>query len=259
MKNKLVAALFAVIAASLLTTCAWACGGMNHDHGGAGSQGSTSVPAAKTNIAAAALLKPYFAILASLSTDSLDNVATNAAVFVQAVKTELSNYPEVKKGMVESTVDKAKPYAKKGLKIVKRVAPCVKGVADTVEKGFLGDEVTPRSQLEKLLSAAESLENKDVTLQDARNIFGALSDVFVDYLRGNVDSDYAKNFQLYYCGMAKHYWIQNAGENIGNPYLGTQMPECGETVPLFGNTGEKDGEATDKKPPTEAPGNHHGM
>ncbi len=33
-----------------------------------------------------------------------------------------------------------------------------------------------------------------------------------------------------FCPMAKKAWIQPEGE-IGNPYLGQEMPTCGEVVP----------------------------
>ncbi len=33
-----------------------------------------------------------------------------------------------------------------------------------------------------------------------------------------------------FCPMAKKAWIQPAGE-IGNPYLGQEMPSCGEVIP----------------------------
>lgn len=232
--------LFAVIAATMFTTYAWACGGMDHNHGNAGAQSSPGGEATGANVDVDRFLAPYFAIRASLSADRLDNVATNTEVFIQAAEAEFSQYSRDKKGIMENVSGKTKAYAKNRLQVIKRV-PGLKGYYYVVDQAFLSDpETVNRGLLKKMIKAAHRLDKRNISLKDSRNAFGELSDTLVEYLRANTDSDYAEKLQFYYCGMAKHQWVQNVGENIGNPYLGTQMPDCGKTVALFGNADEND-------------------
>lgn len=87
--------------------------------------------------------------------------------------------------------------------------------------------------LNKLMKSSEGLAGKGKSLSGARDAFGYLSDTMVDYMRGNVSLADAAKYQLFYCEMAKHNWLQNAGEKIGNPYYGKSMADCGEKQGLF--------------------------
>lgn len=68
------------------------------------------------------------------------------------------------------------------------------------------------------LVAAETMEQRRLALAE-------LTRPLVRY-RGLVEGERGL---VAYCPMAKKAWLQPAGE-IGNPYMGQRMPDCGEVV-----------------------------
>lgn len=90
------------------------------------------------------------------------------------------------------------------------------------------DLSTLLSKMKKTSQQIASSKSIDV----ARDSFGKLSDMLVDYATSYISSSDAGKYQLFYCGMAEHYWFQKSGEEIGNPYYGKQMPGCGEKTNL---------------------------
>ncbi len=62
-------------------------------------------------------------------------------------------------------------------------------------------------------------------LATAREAFSELSKVLVRY-RSKVEGERPA---VLYCAMATQSWLQPAGE-VGNPYYGQSMPNCGEVV-----------------------------
>ncbi|HEY5298904.1 MAG TPA: DUF3347 domain-containing protein [Verrucomicrobiae bacterium] len=100
----------------------------------------------------------------------------------------------------------------------------LKGVADeanAIAKAVQGDSM---KMLPTVVGAeAESLA-KASDLKSARAAFKPLSDSLIKYLADH----HAKNSYVeVYCPMAKASWLQ-ADKNINNPYLGKEMPGCGE-------------------------------
>lgn len=70
---------------------------------------------------------------------------------------------------------------------------------------------------------AETLA-KASDLKSARTAFKALSNSLIKYL----DEHHVKNAYVeIYCPMARASWLQ-ADRNVNNPYLGKEMPTCGE-------------------------------
>jgi len=86
------------------------------------------------------------------------------------------------------------------------------------------DTATFEVALEEIRSAASDLSATD-GLASAREHFFALTRPMARYrkLSGDQSSIVA------YCSMAQKAWIQPDGE-LGNPYMGQQMPKCGEVV-----------------------------
>ena len=86
------------------------------------------------------------------------------------------------------------------------------------------DTATFEAALEEIRSAASDLSATD-GLASAREHFFALARPMARYrkLSGDQSSIVA------YCSMAQKAWIQPDGE-LGNPYMGQQMPKCGEVV-----------------------------
>ena len=72
-------------------------------------------------------------------------------------------------------------------------------------------------------SAMNLAETSD--LESAREEFFVLSKPMAKYRKLTGD----QSTVVAYCPMAQKAWIQPAGE-IGNPYLGQEMPTCGEVV-----------------------------
>lgn len=82
--------------------------------------------------------------------------------------------------------------------------------------------------LETLAKNADHFTMKGLGIDHYREHFGKLSDLLVSWVQSNVSATDAEKYQLYYCGMQQHYWLQKTGGKIGNPYYGTAMPTCGE-------------------------------
>ena len=86
------------------------------------------------------------------------------------------------------------------------------------------DTVTFEAALEEIQQAASDLSSAD-GLASTREHFFALTRPMARYRKLSGD----QSFIVAYCSMAQKAWIQPAGE-IGNPYMGQQMPKCGEVV-----------------------------
>ena len=86
------------------------------------------------------------------------------------------------------------------------------------------DVATFKEALQEIQSASSDLSAAG-DLASAREQFFALTKPMVRYrkLSGDQTSIVA------YCPMTQKAWIQPKGE-IGNPYMGQQMPKCGEVV-----------------------------
>jgi hypothetical protein len=100
----------------------------------------------------------------------------------------------------------------------------LKGVpeeANAIVKAVQGDSI--KMLPETAATQAEALA-KGSDLKAARTAFKPLSDSLIKYLAEH----HAKNAYVeVYCPMAKASWLQ-ADKNVNNPYLGQEMPTCGE-------------------------------
>lgn len=96
-------------------------------------------------------------------------------------------------------------------------------IAETVEPCACSAE--ERAASRAVAEAARGVKGTD--LATLREQFGRLSKAMATYLKiAGVDSS-----QLYYCPMAKAYWLQPRTDGASrNPYLGKAMPTCGLKV-----------------------------
>lgn len=108
------------------------------------------------------------------------------------------------------------------------------GIADA-KKGKKPNHYT--DSLSAMKKSVKGFTGKEKDLKGAREAFGGLSESLVAYVRGNVSSTDAAKYQLFYCEMAKHNWIQNAGEKTGNPYYGKSMSSCGDKKAIYAACG----------------------
>jgi len=100
----------------------------------------------------------------------------------------------------------------------------LKGVSDeatAIAKAIQDDEM-------KMLPAVVGTEAEAVAkasdLKSARAAFKPLSDSLIKYL---ADHRVKNAYVEVYCPMAKASWLQ-VGKDVSNPYLGQEMPTCGE-------------------------------
>jgi hypothetical protein len=162
-----------------------------------------------------------------------------------AVRTNACNCPGKEAGKKGATVTMSDPLAKPLLESYLAIRAALASddivgagnaaekLSTALDKGIIAARKDKRCEsymagLEDLSVAAKRMTDKKPDIEGVREKFAALSDEFIKYIGENVATGDAKAYQLYYCGMAKHYWLQKADEKIGNPYYGTAMPGCGE-------------------------------
>lgn len=100
----------------------------------------------------------------------------------------------------------------------------LKGVpeeADAIAKAGQSDSM--KMLPETVATQAEALA-KASDLKSARAAFKPLSDSLIKYL---ADHHVKNAYVEVYCPMARASWLQ-ADKNVNNPYLGQEMPTCGE-------------------------------
>ena len=94
----------------------------------------------------------------------------------------------------------------------------------TLKESGHGDKQLGHGAAAAFASATDQLA-KAKNLEEARRAFGELSDALVE--SGDVTTTGSLN--VAYCPMAKRHWLQT-GNEISNPYYGSQMLRCGEFV-----------------------------
>ena len=104
------------------------------------------------------------------------------------------------------------------------VKDSLKGVSDNaaaIAKAVRGDDM--KMLPSEVAKQADALaQAKD--LKSAREAFKPLSTSLIKYLSDNKAGKGV--YHEVYCPMAKASWLQS-GTDIKNPYLGTEMPNCG--------------------------------
>ena len=93
-----------------------------------------------------------------------------------------------------------------------------------LEKSGHGDNQLGHGAAAAFASATGQLA-KAKNLEEARRAFGELSDALVE----SGDMTTTGSLNVAYCPMAKRHWLQT-GNEISNPYYGSQMLRCGEFV-----------------------------
>jgi hypothetical protein len=132
-----------------------------------------------------------------------------------------SQYEAIRLALLEDSTEGVAEHAKS-------IQDLAKGQLEHFDAGrFIvpdQDIATFEAALQDIQTAASNLSSAG-SLAPARETFFALTKPMVRYrkLSGGQDSVVA------YCPMAQKAWIQPQGE-IGNPYMGQQMPSCGEIV-----------------------------
>ena len=97
--------------------------------------------------------------------------------------------------------------------------------------------LTPKGAKEPMMGAASlaTLQQKELTLEQAREAFTALSGELVPALKAHYpegDGEWA----VYHCDMAPGSWVQavQAEGKPMNPYYGSKMLHCGKKVAVLG-------------------------
>lgn len=87
------------------------------------------------------------------------------------------------------------------------------------------EDAQAKKLLEQVHMAAHRMHGKD--LKQTRELFFELSKPLLAYLNQYYSGD--KTYYRYFCSMAKKAWIQ-PNKDVRNPYLGSEMPTCGELI-----------------------------
>jgi hypothetical protein len=118
-------------------------------------------------------------------------------------------------------------YLKIQTSLAKDSLESVSNNANAMAKAIKSDDMKMLPQ--QIATQATALaEAKD--LKAARNAFKPLSESLIKYL-----ADHKVNSGVYteaYCPMADASWLQ-VGKKISNPYMGKEMPTCGELKRSF--------------------------
>ncbi len=83
-------------------------------------------------------------------------------------------------------------------------------------------------KIDKAATAIATAEDLDI----ARGAFIQLSQGVIAIIRA--DKRLQDKWQLFFCPMVakkQGFWVQPKGEDLANPYMGTQMPGCGSDKP----------------------------
>lgn len=97
----------------------------------------------------------------------------------------------------------------------------ISGDADAIAKAVQGDGM---KMLPETVATEATALAKASDLKAARAAFKPLSDSLIKYL---ADHHIKDAYVEVYCPMEKASWLQ-ADKNVNNPYLGQEMPTCGE-------------------------------
>jgi hypothetical protein len=147
------------------------------------------------------------ALMLAAAAALLCNTAVRAAddpALMEPVKSVLNHYLAIQTNLVSDSIKGMDEHAK-------AIAAAVKG--DTMK--MLPPEVA--KQAETLAQAKD--------LKAAREAFKPLSVSLIKYLAGKKAGKGV--YHEVYCPMAEASWLQ-MGKDIRNPYMGKEMPDCGE-------------------------------
>lgn len=81
------------------------------------------------------------------------------------------------------------------------------------------------------IAAAATVMARAGDIAAARDALGPLSDAVIARVRADGSTEAVADLRLGYCPMVKRSWIQR-GDQVRNPYYGSQMLTCGELKPL---------------------------
>lgn len=132
-----------------------------------------------------------------------------------------AHYEAIRLVLLADTVDGMRGHAKAIEDLAKDLLANLEAGSSSVPSE---KTATFKAALEEIRSAASNLAATD-SLDSARERFFALTKPLARYRKLSGD----ETTIVAYCSMAQKAWIQPEGE-IGNPYMGQQMPRCGEVV-----------------------------
>jgi Cu(I)/Ag(I) efflux system membrane fusion protein len=136
--------------------------------------------------------------------DNMDGKKMNDSALMEPVKSVYDSYLKIQTELVKDSLKD------------------VSENATAIAKAVRGDEM--KMLPAEVATQADALaQAKD--LKSAREAFKPLSTSLIKYLADNRAGKGV--YHEAYCPMAKASWLQT-GKDIRNPYLGKEMPDCGE-------------------------------
>lgn len=141
-----------------------------------------------------AIADTYVGIHKSLAGDSVKDVRKNTAAIAKSA---------------DAALKLAEKDKKKNEKLIKHFQS-VKAAAADFTKGLKKDQ--------------------EIKIDAAREKFNALSNAVIELVNGHLPEKAAAKYTLFYCPMAKGYWLQTDAKQLRNPYYGSGMLECGKKL-----------------------------
>jgi len=133
----------------------------------------------------------------------------------------LNHYEAIRLALLEDSTESVAEHGKALQEKAKNLLVDFKAVSAAVPEE---DAATHKATLLEIESAASGLSTAQ-DLTSAREGLFVLTEPMAKYRKLTGD----QSTVVAYCPMAEKAWIQPVGE-IGNPYLGQEMPKCGEVV-----------------------------
>ena len=139
-------------------------------------------------------------------------------------------------GIVASYIDIQKALSGDSVSNVAENADAIATHADaalTHVKKEAKDQKEFAERLERIKTAAAAFskdldDDEALDIDNARRLFYALSLNVVELVNERLTARQAANYHLFYCPMAKGYWLQDDEEKLRNPYYGSEMLTCGK-------------------------------
>ncbi len=151
----------------------------------------------------------------------------------------VSGYIQVHADLANSTVEHVEKSAGEIMK-------SVDATIELAEKDKKKNEKLIKT-LGNVRISAKTFAKKGIKLKEARDGFYALSDNVIELVKNHLPEKAAAEYRVFYCPMAKGYWLQT-DKKTRNPYYGKgNMLMCGQSIDWAKECAECEGNCTCEK------------
>lgn len=145
-----------------------------------------------------------------------------APTIEEQIKTVLTEYVKIQDALAKDSIEHVGHH---GMAIAKSAGAALETAKKDAKKNAGLIET-----LTAVKKAADKISGSKVDLKAARQQFYPLSDGVIELVKNHLPAEAAKAYEVFYCPMAKGYWIQGDSDGVRNPYYGASMLKCGSSV-----------------------------